>query len=151
MKFSRQSRLLKPAEFKLVFQKPIRSSDNCFRILARTNGVQRHRVGMAVSKKACAKAGVMPDYRQTDDAATLLYWVRNVAANAMILNPAADIQANGSLYHDSIEAMSDRDIPVAEVYLGKVCCNDAINPTIGQCASIRARFCPSVIRVTVTN
>lgn len=78
--------------------------------------------------KACAKAGVMPDYRQTDDAATLLYWVRNVAANAMILNPAADIQANGSLYHDSIEAMSDRDIPVAEVYLGKVCCNDDTQP-----------------------
>ena len=56
MKFSRQSRLLKPAEFKLVFQKPIRSTDDCFRILARANGRQRHRLGMAVSKKACSKA-----------------------------------------------------------------------------------------------
>ena len=56
MKFSRQSRLLKPAEFKLVFQQPIRSGDDCFRILARTNGIQHHRLGMAVSKKACAKA-----------------------------------------------------------------------------------------------
>ncbi len=56
MKFSRQSRLLKPAEFKLVFQQPIRSGDGCFRILARTNGIQHHRLGMAVSKKACAKA-----------------------------------------------------------------------------------------------
>jgi len=56
MKFSRHSRLLKPAEFKLVFQNPIRSSDDCFRILARANGIQRHRLGMAVSKKACAKA-----------------------------------------------------------------------------------------------
>jgi len=55
-KFSRQSRLLKPAEFKLVFQQPIRSGDDCFRILARVNGIQRHRLGMAVSKKACAKA-----------------------------------------------------------------------------------------------
>ena len=56
MKFSRHSRLLKPAEFKLVFQKPIRSNDDCFRILARANGIERHRLGMAVSKKACAKA-----------------------------------------------------------------------------------------------
>jgi len=56
MKFSRQSRLLKPAEFKLVFQQPIRSGDDCFRILARANGIQRHRLGMAVSKKACARA-----------------------------------------------------------------------------------------------
>ena len=58
MKFSRQSRLLKPAEFKLVFQQPIRSGDDCFRILARANGIQRHRLGMAVSKKACARAVV---------------------------------------------------------------------------------------------
>ena len=56
MRFSRQSRLLKPAEFKLVFQQPIRSGDDCFRILARTNGIKHHRLGMAVSKKACAKA-----------------------------------------------------------------------------------------------
>jgi len=56
MKFSRQSRLLKAAEFKLVFQQPVRSGDDCFRILARANGKQRHRLGMAVSKKACAKA-----------------------------------------------------------------------------------------------
>ena len=56
MKFSRQSRLLKPAEFKQVFQQAIRSSDDYFRILARVNGIQRNRLGMAVSKKACAKA-----------------------------------------------------------------------------------------------
>jgi len=56
MKFSRQSRLLKPAQFKAVFQQPIRSSDDYFRILARANGLQQHRLGMAVSKKACAKA-----------------------------------------------------------------------------------------------
>lgn len=56
MKFSRQSRLLKPAQFKLVFQQPIRLSDDYFRILARVNGMRQHRLGMAVSKKACAKA-----------------------------------------------------------------------------------------------
>ncbi len=56
MKFSRQSRLLKPAEFKLVFQQAIRSADDYFRILARVNEIQHHRLGMAVSKKACAKA-----------------------------------------------------------------------------------------------
>ena len=56
MKFSRQSRLLKPAEFKSVFQQPVRSGDGFFRIMARANGMQRHRLGMAVSKKACPKA-----------------------------------------------------------------------------------------------
>lgn len=56
MKFSRQSRLLRPSEFKMVFQQAIRSGDDYFRILARSNGMQRNRLGMAVSKKACAKA-----------------------------------------------------------------------------------------------
>jgi len=56
MKFSRQSRLLKPAQFKSVFQQPIRSSDDFFRILARVNQENHHRLGMAVSKKACSKA-----------------------------------------------------------------------------------------------
>ena len=56
MKFSRQSRLLKPAQFRSVFQQPFRSSDDYFRIMARANGLQQHRLGMAVSKKACAKA-----------------------------------------------------------------------------------------------
>jgi ribonuclease P protein component len=54
--FSRQSRLLKAAEFKAVFQQPIRSGDESFRILARANGINRHRLGMAVAKKNCAKA-----------------------------------------------------------------------------------------------
>ena len=56
MKFSRQSRLLKPAEFKSVFQQAIRSGDDCFRIMARANGIQHHRLGMAVAKKACSRA-----------------------------------------------------------------------------------------------
>ena len=56
MKFSRQSRLLRPSEFKSVFQQATRSGDDCFRIMARVNGIQRNRLGMAVSKKACARA-----------------------------------------------------------------------------------------------
>ncbi len=55
-KLTRQSRLLEPAEFRRVFQQPYRSADNCFRILARLNGISCHRLGMAVSKKACPKA-----------------------------------------------------------------------------------------------
>jgi len=56
MRFSRQSRLLKPSEFKQVFNQPLRSSDHCFRILARSNDSQCHRLGLAVAKKACPKA-----------------------------------------------------------------------------------------------
>jgi ribonuclease P protein component len=56
MKFSRQSRLLKPAEFKLVFQQAVRSRDDSFRVLARVNNKNHHRLGMAISKKACTQA-----------------------------------------------------------------------------------------------
>jgi ribonuclease P protein component len=56
MKFTRQSRLLKPAEFKLVFQQATRSSDEYFRMLARPNKLQHHRLGLAISKKTCTKA-----------------------------------------------------------------------------------------------
>jgi len=56
MKFSRQARLLRPAEFKQVFQQPVRSGDRCFRVLARANEIHNHRLGMAVSKKVCSKA-----------------------------------------------------------------------------------------------
>jgi len=55
-KFTRQSRLLRPADFKRVFEQPYRSGDNCFRILARPNGILSHRLGMAVAKKAIPKA-----------------------------------------------------------------------------------------------
>jgi len=56
MKFSRRSRLLKPVQFRLVFKDPIRSDDNYFRVLARNNSNDQHRLGMAVSKKVCARA-----------------------------------------------------------------------------------------------
>ena len=56
MKLSRQSRLLKPVEFQSVFKDPIRSDDSCFRVLARENNKEIHRLGMAVSKKVCARA-----------------------------------------------------------------------------------------------
>ena len=55
-KFTRQSRLLRPADFKRVFEQPYRSGDNCFRILARPNGILSHRLGMAVAKKAIPHA-----------------------------------------------------------------------------------------------
>lgn len=56
MRFARRSRLLKPVEFKRVFKQPFRSGDVCFRILARSNELYHHRLGLAVSKKVCSKA-----------------------------------------------------------------------------------------------
>lgn len=56
MKFSRQYRLLKPAEFRSVFKQSIRSDDRCFKVLAGANGFGRHRLGMAISKKTCNRA-----------------------------------------------------------------------------------------------
>jgi len=56
MRFARHLRLLQPNEFKRVFEKASRSGDESFRILARPNELHHHRLGMAVSKKACSKA-----------------------------------------------------------------------------------------------
>lgn len=45
------SRLIKPVEFKNVFEKPRVSSDDCFKVLARNNEKQFSRLGMAVSRQ----------------------------------------------------------------------------------------------------
>jgi len=49
--FSKCARLLKPEEFSRVFDQAIRSSDGLFIILARLNGKQSPRLGLAISKK----------------------------------------------------------------------------------------------------
>jgi ribonuclease P protein component len=56
MRFSRNDRLNTQAEFRFVFSGHIASSDRFFRVLARPNGKDHCRLGMAVSKKACRKA-----------------------------------------------------------------------------------------------
>ena len=47
----RSARLLKPFDFKRVFQKNVASSDRFFRIIARPSGSGEFRLGMAVSRK----------------------------------------------------------------------------------------------------
>lgn len=56
MKFSRRDRLLKPLQFQSVFRRPTRSIDRYFKVLARENEANRHRLGLAVAKKTCRRA-----------------------------------------------------------------------------------------------
>lgn len=49
--FSKQRRLIKAIEYKQVFDKPVRSSDQYFTVLARPNGQNTARLGLAISKK----------------------------------------------------------------------------------------------------
>jgi ribonuclease P protein component len=49
--FARERRLNGPAEFQQVFRAPCRSSDNIFLVIARKNGLDYARLGMAISKK----------------------------------------------------------------------------------------------------
>jgi ribonuclease P protein component len=56
LSFDRQARLTSRQQFTRVFQKPLVSRDGCFRILYRSNGGPRSRLGLAVSKKACSTA-----------------------------------------------------------------------------------------------
>ena len=52
----RSARLIKPADFKRVFRKPMVSRDHCFKVLARANDKSCSRLGMAVSRKVDKRA-----------------------------------------------------------------------------------------------
>ncbi|MCW8945363.1 MAG: ribonuclease P protein component [Sedimenticola sp.] len=54
--FGRDLRLLKPAEFKQVFQKSRRSSDRNFTVLFLANGKTHARLGTAIAKKILKRA-----------------------------------------------------------------------------------------------
>lgn len=50
-RFDRTNRLLKPAEFKHVFAKPLKISSTHFSLLARKNGLNHARLGLAIAKR----------------------------------------------------------------------------------------------------
>ena len=50
-RLQKRARLLKAAEFKRVFDKAVRSSDQYFTVLARPNEFEYPRLGLAISKK----------------------------------------------------------------------------------------------------
>jgi len=54
--FPRSVRLLKPIEFKRVFQRSKRTADALFTILYCPNGMEQARLGMAIAKKNLNRA-----------------------------------------------------------------------------------------------
>ena len=54
--FARHQRLLKPADFKHVFARPVRLSNHNVTILARENKLNHARLGLAISKKQLRRA-----------------------------------------------------------------------------------------------
>lgn len=50
-RLQKHARLLKAVEFDRVFDKPVRSSDRYFSVLARPNELETPRLGMAISKR----------------------------------------------------------------------------------------------------
>ncbi|MCF8007037.1 MAG: ribonuclease P protein component [Methylovulum sp.] len=54
--FTSQFRLKKPEEYKKVFAKPIKSSDEYFTLLAIKNDLDHPRLGLAIAKKNIKKA-----------------------------------------------------------------------------------------------
>jgi len=54
--FPPRLRLKKPAEFKKVFAKPVKSSDHYFTLLAIKNNLGHPRLGLAIAKKNIKKA-----------------------------------------------------------------------------------------------
>ena len=55
-RFRRSDRLLRAAEYRDVFKQPIRSADKFFTVLASYNGIEKPRLGLAISKKSTPKA-----------------------------------------------------------------------------------------------
>jgi len=54
--FPRDRRLLKPDEYRRVFNDGLRSADGRFLVLASPNNLDHARLGLAVSKKNCRRA-----------------------------------------------------------------------------------------------
>lgn len=54
--FQRQQRLLKSVDFKYVFNKPAKSVDAYFTVLAKTNQLAVGRLGLAIAKKRVKRA-----------------------------------------------------------------------------------------------
>ncbi|MEO7557528.1 MAG: ribonuclease P protein component [Gammaproteobacteria bacterium] len=54
--FARKSRLVKPAEFKHVFQQPSKSADGALLVMARKNTLGYARLGLAISIKSAETA-----------------------------------------------------------------------------------------------
>ncbi len=54
--FPRSARILKPADFKRVFERNAGSVDDCFRVIARPARGATHRRGLAVSRKVDRRA-----------------------------------------------------------------------------------------------
>ena len=63
--FPRRCRLLKPAEFKNVFDRPVVSSDRLFKVFARPGTSSLCRIGMAVSRKVDGRAVVRNRIKRT--------------------------------------------------------------------------------------
>jgi len=49
--FTRRQRLLKPQEFKRVFESPLRSGDRCLLVIAAPNQQENARLGLSVTRK----------------------------------------------------------------------------------------------------
>lgn len=102
MKFPRQARLIDAEAFSAVFARPKASRDAFFRVLSRANEQVNSRLGMAVSRKVCARATgrnrlkriIRESFREqlaTDDTATTRDFV-------VLPSPAAVAISNSELF-----------------------------------------------------
>lgn len=55
-RFPKRARLSTKADFRAVFERPVKSRDDFFTILVRSNGLAHSRLGLAVSRKTASAA-----------------------------------------------------------------------------------------------
>ena len=93
-RLQKRARLLKAADFKRVFDRPIKSSDRYFTVLARENTATNPRLGLAISKRNARlavtrnriKRIVRESFRQSPGERNLDYVVMITAAGAKAEN-----------------------------------------------------------------
>ena len=105
MKFSSQSRLLKPAEFRAVFRQHTRFEDQYFKVLARKNDSTGHRLGMAVARKTCRRAVDRNRIKRIirESFRHHVAGAGGATMDCVVMSKAASVAASNAVLHHSLE------------------------------------------------
>lgn len=86
-RFTRQNKLTKPNEFKRVFNGSFVSADACFKVLAKANGRENARLGMAVSRQVDKRAVGRNRIKRAVRESFRLYWAGRKAGLDVVVLP----------------------------------------------------------------
>ena len=101
-KFSRRSRLLKPDEYRRVFDAGKRSRDQYFMVFARVNGLEYARLGLAITKKKTKRAVDRNRLKRQVRESFRSYQHLLAGLDLVVLNQKGELLAENSQYRTSL-------------------------------------------------